>query len=29
MGYPAIPASIWMREAAKKIIAAKKSKKKP
>jgi len=26
MGYPAIPASIWMRDAAKKIIAAKKKK---
>lgn len=25
MGYPAIPANIWMREAAKQIIAAKKS----
>lgn len=29
MGYPAIPAKIWMREAARKIIAAKKSKSKP
>ena len=24
MGYPAIPANIWMRDAARKIIAAKK-----